>query len=309
MTRAGAMLHSLTPALCSWLPFRSAGSGEPAAFTKPKIGLALGGGFARGIAHAGVLAAFERHAIPIHCIAGVSAGSIVAAAFASGASPAEIAQAGHKMRFADVAQWSLCKMGFVVNGRMTKFLQRLLKCYRFEEMRIPLGVLTTDLATGKAICFRDQGDVCLPVRASCSYPGLFRPVQDETGRLLVDGAISMEIPALLARELGATHVISVHLPAPTELKPPPANIFQVVNRSIQILQTLTEQHWRKDSDLIISPNVDGVPWDGFAHSAALIEAGDAAATALIPAIQEWFAPRPSVNRRKVAPRVAVQERT
>jgi len=83
----------------------------------------------------------------------------------------------------------------------------------------------------------------------------------------------------------------------------------VVNRSIQILQTLTEQHWRKDSDLIISPNVDGVPWDGFAHSAALIEAGDAAATALIPAIQEWFAPRPSVNRRKVAPRVAVQERT
>jgi NTE family protein len=287
--RAGATLHSLVPALRRWLPFRPAAN-EPNGFHQPKIGIALGGGFARGIAHAGVLAAFERHAIPIHCITGVSAGSIVAAAFASGASPAEIAKAGCSMRFADVAQWSLCRMGFVVNGRMTKFLQRLLKCYRFEEMRIPLGVLTTDLATGKSICFRDQGDVFLPVRASCSYPGLFRPVRDESGRLLVDGAISMEIPALLARQLGATHVVSVHLPAAAELKPPPANIFQVVNRSIQILQALTEENWRKDTDLTIAPDVSGVPWDGFAHSAALIEAGEAAATAVIPAIREWFAP-------------------
>ena len=107
---------------------------------------------------------------------------------------------------------------------------------------------------------------------------------------MVDGAISMEIPALLARQLGATHVISVHLPAAAELNPPPANIFQVVNRSIQILQALTEEHWRKDTDLTIAPDVSGVPWDGFAHSAALIEAGDAAATAVIPAIQEWLVP-------------------
>ena len=81
----------------------------------PKIGLALGGGFARGIAHAGVLEVFERYRIPIHCITGVSAGSIAAAAYASGATPAEIARAGCAMRFGDVARWSLCRMGFVVS--------------------------------------------------------------------------------------------------------------------------------------------------------------------------------------------------
>src|SRR5262249_53865967 len=95
---------------------------EPAA--TPKIGLALGGGFARGAAHAGVLAAFERHGVPIHCITGVSAGSIVAAAYASGATPEEIARAGCAMRFGDVARWSLCRMGFVVSERMKRFLER-----------------------------------------------------------------------------------------------------------------------------------------------------------------------------------------
>src|SRR5881397_3770289 len=114
----------------------------------PRIGLALGGGFARGIAHAGVLRVFERNGIPIHCITGVSAGSIVAAACASGARADEIARAACSMRFSDVARWSLSRMGFVVSERMKPFLQGLLKHYRFEEMRIPLGVVATDLCTG-----------------------------------------------------------------------------------------------------------------------------------------------------------------
>src|SRR5262245_44504653 len=92
----------------------------------PKIGLALGGGFARGIAHCGVLNVFQRSGIPIHCVTGVSAGSIVAAAFASGAAPDEIARAGCAMRFGDVARWSLCRMGFVASERMKRFLERLL---------------------------------------------------------------------------------------------------------------------------------------------------------------------------------------
>ena len=87
----------------------------------PKIGLALGGGFARGIAHAGVLEVFERHHIPIHCITGVSAGSIAAAAYASGATPAEIARAACAMRFGDVARWTLCRTGFVGSERMERF--------------------------------------------------------------------------------------------------------------------------------------------------------------------------------------------
>jgi len=252
----------------------------------PRIGLALGGGFARGIAHAAVLEVFERYRIPIHCITGVSAGSIVAAAYASGASPAEIAKAGCAMRFGDVARWSISRMGFVVSERMRKFLERLLKRYRFEEMQIPLGILATDLVTGQSVNFRDKGDVFLPVRASCAYPGLFQPVVCD-GRSLVDGAISMEIPALLARQLGATHVISVHLP-PADVAPVPRNVFQVVNRCFQIMQARTEQDWRKDSDLIIAPDVCGVHWDGFESGSELLKAGECAALAAMPRILDWM---------------------
>ena len=148
-------------------------AGPPA---EPRIGLALGGGFARGIAHAGVFEIFEHHGIPLHCITGVSAGSIVAAAYASGAEADEIARVGCSMRFRDVARWSLCRMGFMVSERMKPFLEGLLKTTRFEEMRIPLGVVATDLCTGEPVSFRDTGDVFLPIRASCAYPGLFQPV-------------------------------------------------------------------------------------------------------------------------------------
>lgn len=254
---------------------------------RPKIGLALGGGFARGIAHAGVLDVLERHGIPIHCIAGVSAGSIAAAAYASGATPTEIARAGCGMRFADVARWSLCRMGFVVSERMKRFLERLLKCHCFENMRIPLGVLATDLCSGRTVAFQGAGDVFLPIRASCSYPGLFQPVRHED-RLLVDGAMSMEIPAALARQLGATHVISVHLPAPASARPP-GNVFQVVNRCFQILQTRTEDDWRSESDLVISPEVSNIEWDGFGCGPEMIKAGEAAALAALPQIRRWFA--------------------
>jgi NTE family protein len=226
----------------------------------PRIGLALGGGFARGIAHAGVLQVFERYNIPIHCVTGVSAGAIVAAACASGAQPDDIARAGCSMRFGDVARWSLSRMGFVVSERMRPFLQGLLKHYRFEDMAIPLGVVATDLCTGEPVSFRDAGDVFLPIRASCSYPGLFQPVRSD-GRVLVDGAMSVEIPALLARELGATHVVSVHLPAPSSPRPP-TDVFQVIRRCFQIMQIRSEDGWRQASDLVVTPNLRSMqpPW-------------------------------------------------
>jgi|SRR5579883_2397626 len=252
----------------------------------PKIGLALGGGFARGIAHAGVLRAFERNNIPIHCIAGVSAGSIAAAAYASGATPEEIARAGCAMRFGDVARWSLSRIGFVVSERMKRFLERLMKNYRFEEMRIPLGVLATDLCTGEPVSFYGTGDVFLPIRASCSYPGLFQPVHYQ-GRVLVDGAMSMEIPAALCRTLGATRVISVHLPPPSGERAP-RNVFQVVNRCFQIMQTRTENSWRSESDLVIAPDVGNVEWDGFTSGPDMLKAGELAAELALPQIRAWF---------------------
>jgi NTE family protein len=176
-----------------------------------RIGLALGGGFARGIAHVGVLRVLEQNHIPIHCITGISAGAIVAAAYASGASVDEIGIAGSAMRMGDVARWSISRMGIAGSERMTAFLGKLLRRCRFEEMKIPLGVVATDLETGEAATFRDRGDVCDPVRASCSYPGLFQPVRLGR-RLLVDGAMSMGVPAEMCRKMGATRVISVNLP-------------------------------------------------------------------------------------------------
>jgi len=251
-----------------------------------RIGLALGGGFARGIAHAGVLKIIDQHRIPIHCVTGVSAGSIVAAAYASGATPEEIGRAGCSMRFSDVGRWRPGRLGLVGSERMSRFLKRLLKTYRFEEMRIPLGVVATDLFTGGPVAFSQNGPVFDPIRASCSYPGLFQPVHHQ-GQLLVDGAMSMEIPSALARQLGATHVISVDLGVPA-LSAQPRNVFQVVNRCFQILQSHAEDNWRRETDLVITPDVGGMAWDAFGYGAQLVEAGEAAALAALPDIQEWF---------------------
>ena len=258
----------------------------------PRIGLALGGGFARGIAHAGVLKVFERHGIPIHCITGVSAGAVVAAAYASGAEPDEIARKACSVRFGDVARWSLSRMGFVVSERMKPFLQGLLKRYRFEDMPIPLGVMATDLCTGEPVSYRDTGDVFFPIRASCSYPGLFQPVRFG-GRVLVDGAMSVEIPALLARQLGATHVVAVHLPAPA-CRRPPTDVFKVIRRCFQIMQTRNEDGWRQASDVVITPDLRTIEWDGFEAGPELVMAGEAATMAVLPAIQSWFSGVPEL---------------
>ncbi len=260
---------------------------SPAAvFGPPRIGLALGGGFARGVAHVGVLRVFERHRIPIHCITGVSSGSMVAAAFASGASAEEIGRVGAAMKFADVARWRPGRMGFMRSERMERFLHRLLRCRLFEEMAIPLGVVATDLITGRPVNFRGSGDVCVPVRASCSYPGLFQPVEHQ-GRLLVDGAMSVEVPAALARDLGATHVVAVHLPMQHQAARP-RNLFQVVNRCFQIMQSRTEEYWKQLADVVIAPDVPAVEWDACKNAMHLVEAGERAAEEALPRIRAFI---------------------
>jgi NTE family protein len=230
----------------------------------------------------------QRENIPIHCIAGVSAGAIVAAAYASGTDIEDIAKVGCAMRFADVARWSICRLGLVGSERMSAFLKRLLKKFRFEDMTVPLGVLATDVGTGEPVLFWDKGDVILPIRASCSYPGLFQPIRHE-GRLLVDGAMCVEVPATLAREMGATHVISVALPmqGPAIV---PSNMLQVVNRCFQILQSRAEDSWRRHSDVIVTPDVKSVQWDGFQSGMEMIRAGEQATEAVLPQIKKWLEP-------------------
>src|SRR5262245_53671155 len=250
-----------------------------------RIGLALGGGFARGIAHAGVLRAFERHRIPIHCVAGVSAGAVVAAAYASGTTADAIADVGRTMRFGDVGRWRPGRLGLVSSAAMNRFLARLLKADRFENMRLPLGVLATDLSTGAPIVFSTSGSVVGPLRASCAYPGLFQPVECQ-GRLLVDGAMSISVPATLARQLGATHVISVTVPPAAAAQP--SNLFQVVSRCLQIMQRHTDDCWRNESDLVIAPEVSDVDWHQFDRAEQLLEAGERAGTMAVAEIRRWL---------------------
>src|SRR5262249_55484719 len=161
--------------------------------------------------------------------------------------------------------------------RMESFLHTLLKVHTFEQMKMPLAVVASDLSTGQPVVFQQSGDVCLPVRASCSYPGLFKPVLYK-GKFLVDGGVTMELPAKPLRAMGATHVISVVLEAP-QVAPDPANMLAVVNRCFQILQRRVEPEWRALSDIVLAPRVDEHSWDGFRGAKRLVEAGEQAAEA------------------------------
>lgn len=254
--------------------------------SEPVIGLALGGGFARAIAHLGVLRVLEQHNVPIRMIAGVSAGALVASAYASGTDIPEITRLAESMKFSDVARWTFSLLGLAGSDRMAAFLRRLLKVHRFEDMRIPLAVVASDLDTGQPVVFRDRGDVFLPIRASCSYPGLFQPVRHH-GRFLVDGAMTMEVPAPALRQMGATHVISVCLPV-NGGGFDPRNMFQVVNRCFQIMQTRTEWVWRKHSSVVIAPDVAQMSWDCFDSAQRLIENGEKAALLALPRILSWL---------------------
>lgn len=255
-----------------------------------RIGLALGGGFARGIAHVGVLRAFEKARVPIHFIAGVSAGSIVASAFASGSSADEIESVASHMHFSDVARWRISRSGLVGSDPMAKFLARLLKVFEFEKMRIPLAVVASDLTAGAPLIFKEKGDVVLPIRASCSYPGFFEPVR-YMNHCLVDGMISMDVPAAPLRRMGATHVVSVALPIPNETIDP-RNMLSVVTRCFQIMTARTEAQWRRHSNVVIVPDVRDIAWNSFDSAGQLVDAGERAANAVIPQILRWVANEP-----------------
>jgi len=283
MKPALGWLHATTQWLRSGLPTKS---------RTPRIGLALGGGFARGIAHIGVLRALEKNNIPIHAVAGVSSGAMVAAAMAGGSSADEIQKVALSMKFRDIARWTVNLLGLAGNDRMITFLARLLKVNRFEDMKIPLAIVATDLTKGKPVTFHTQGDVVAPIRASCSYPGLFLPMRYQ-GRILVDGFVSMEVPAAPLLQMGADRVISVSIPN-QEGNDDYGNMLSVVSRCFQLMSARTENSWRRYSNIVISPPVADMSWDSFASASRLIKLGEESAMAAMPEIKRWLAmPTPS----------------
>jgi NTE family protein len=160
-------------------------------------------------------------------------------------------------------------------------------------------VVATDLRSGKPVSFYGTGEVTPAIRASCSYPGLYQPFNID-GRTYVDGAIAVEVPSLLAREMGATHVISACIPNQDETFAP-QNMLQVVSRCFQIMMSYNEEGWRRESDVVLMPDVGSIPWDGFENAMHMIEAGERAAEAALPQIRQWLGlpakePQPAPER-------------
>jgi NTE family protein len=260
---------------------------EPFAPAKvPSVGLALGGGFARGIVHIGILKVLEEENIPVNCIAGTSVGALIGAAYCSGITPAELEHVAARVRFRDLARWTVSRLGFASNLRMLTFLNKLLKVKTFEELRIPLAVTATDFGSGEGVIFR-SGPLADPVRASCAYPGVFLPVT-VNGRLLVDGMLAHSLPSQPAREMGADRVIAVNLKGSWSKADGPRHIFDVIGQCFSIAQKMNCEQSRKCADLIIEPDVTGYRYDDFEHSPELVKIGEAAARSVVPEIRKWL---------------------
>lgn len=265
--------------------------------SRPKVGLALGGGFARGIAHIGVLRALEENRIPIDYLAGTSIGALIAVAYAGGATLAEMERQGRSTRFADFAHWSLSWQGLASDRRLEKFLHRFTLVHRFEDLKIPLAIAATDLLTGEAAYFT-EGEIGPALCASCAYPGLFRPVERD-GMLLVDGFLTAPVPVEAARRMGADVVIAVNLGAVSPIQKP-RNVIEVVGRSFSILQRYAEYKWRFAADVIVEPDVNNFLWDDFEKTPQLVAVGESATRAALPRIQALLAgteAEPTAQRR------------
>jgi NTE family protein len=271
----------------------------------PQLGLALGGGFARGIAHIGVLKVLEEAQIPVRFVAGTSVGALIGAIYCSGLSVAELEEIAFRVRSRHIAQWTLSRLGIASNQRMAVFLHRILKQQTFEDLKIPLAVVATDFATGEAVSFR-SGPLIDAVRASCAYPGMFLPVE-VNGRLMVDGMLAHPVPSVPLREMGARRVLSISLKGGLNASGP-RHVFDVIGQSFSIALEHTSRVWRGASDLVVEPDVSGFAYDDFARAGEMIQAGEVAMRQALPQLKAWFAaeqpaPRtqPNPGRIEVAP--------
>jgi NTE family protein len=268
----------------------SRGPEEMAVGPAPRIGLALGGGFARGIAHVGILKVLEEENIPISFIAGTSVGALIGAAYCGGLSAADLEKLARRVRFKDFARWTLSRYGFASNRRMIGFLNSILAVKNFEDLRIPLAVTATDFATGEGVVFH-SGPLVEPVRASCAYPGMFLPVNIR-GRLLVDGMLSHAVPTHPLRDMGADRVLAVHLKGCWTRRTGPRHIFDVIGQCFSIAQDMNTHVWKQGADLVVEPDVKAFEYDDFAHSTDLVSAGETVMRQALPEIRKWLSPEP-----------------
>ena len=253
-----------------------------ATMSQKRVGLALSGGAARGLAHVGVLQVLESEGVPIDCIAGTSAGSIAGAVYAAGLRGERLLEAALSVRWRDFGRpvWPRC--GLVSFARLESFFIRTIGDLTFDDLRIPYAAVTADLETCELAVLR-EGRVAPAVRASCSVPGIVTPVELE-GRMLTDGGIVNNLPISVVRDMGADVVIAVNLVTP--LGRCPQGLAEITAVALETLIA------RASDDPATADVYIPVPLHGlrsllrFSGGERVIEVGRQAAERILPLIRE-----------------------
>jgi NTE family protein len=260
---------------------RALASGETRpAGERPRVGLALAGGFARGIAHIGVIRALRNAGVPIDVVAGTSVGALIGACYCAGVPLDDMQRIATDTTFADFGRWTPSWLGLATNHRMERYLERFTKAKTFEELSTPLAIAASDINEGISVYYT-RGLLGPPMRGSCAYPGLFVPIQFE-GRTLVDGFLTAPVPVEGTLLLGADVTIAVYLEAGSLTSPRTA--ADVISRSFSIIQRHADIAWRQQADFIVEPDVKPFVWDDFTRTNELVEVGQAAVEAALPQI-------------------------
>lgn len=257
----------------------------------PKVGLALGGGGARGFAEIGVLRVLEQEKIPIAAVAGTSVGSLVGALYADTGRVLDAefhAVAVTEEDLFDYRAFAVFSGGFVKGERLRQFLGANLKSRSIEQMKVPYAAVAVDVAAGKTVVFR-SGPIAPAVHASCAIPGVFVPVTIG-GRTYVDGGVMNPVPADVVRSMGADVVIAVSIPAATP-SAVPTNPVAVAYQSVMIMSAEIGRLRAREADVVVTPDVTGVAYDDFTQKKRLIAAGEDAARRALPAIRSALAAR------------------
>ena len=254
---------------------------------KPVIGLALGAGAARGFAHVGVIKALESQGIRPDVVVGSSAGSVIAALLASGATGNEINRLALNLDEATLADWGLPfagRFGGLIRGdALQNMVNREVQNKTIEQMRIPLGIVATDLQSGKGILFR-SGNTGLAVRASCSVPGVFQPAVI-SGKEYVDGGLVAPVPVSYARQMGATLVIAVNISS-EPVHQDASGTLGVLQQTISIMQRSINQYELKNADIVIQPQLLQMGGGDFKSRNAAVLAGEIATQEQMALIKE-----------------------
>lgn len=266
---------------------RAQTGGKPAAAARPAagktIGIALGGGSARGFAHIGVLQALDEAKIPVSIVAGTSAGSLVGAFYAAGFSPWKMQEVALKVKDIDVADLSSGnKRGMTGGAPLKRLINGFLDNMPIEKMPRRFAAVATDLATGEKIVIQ-RGDTGAAVVASCSIPGVFIPTVFE-GRELVDGGLTSPVPVAVARQLGADLVIAVDVGGKPTTKPR-SGLYEIILQSFEIMGRSLAQLEGKTANVLIQPKTDGFDSSDFSARKEMIEAGYLAGQAAIPELR------------------------